>query len=427
MKLLRIISTYPAYNSHFYGNRPNLAEADFETQRAVLSSDYFSSGQSLSLALQSLGYEVLEIYPKLQAFQRAWARSEGLNDSDPINDLIVAQVKRSKPEILLYEHYDAALLQRIRNEIDSIKFVIGWEGSALSSGRAWPHLNAIVSCAPETVEHLRGLGLRSELVGHAFDGRINQLLAPTREVIPTSFVGSIVRRNRFHLERERLLLEMVRQIPIQIFSPTMEVRWQDYVKAAVAGGAYVGMRVMSFVRLSGYAKKRFALVRQADRFASVPRTPVHPVLLNHSRPGVYGLDFFQVIRDSLISLNIHADSSPRFASNMRLYEATGVGSCLLTDWRPNLNQLFDTDKEVVSYRSAAEAVEKARWLLDHPTDRAEIARRGQERTLRDYTFLQQARRLDEIINELCKQSSIGRSKHRVTLGGKQIKAGVGYH
>jgi spore maturation protein CgeB len=112
---------------------------------------------------------------------------------------------------------------------------------------------------------------------------------------------------------------------------------------------------------------------------------------------VYGLDFYQVIRDSWVSLNIHADSSPRYASNMRLYEATGVGSCLLTDWKSNLPALFDIDKEIVSYRSSAEALEKARWLLEHPQERDEIARRGQARTLRDYTFGHQARELDSVI------------------------------
>src|SRR5262249_37420337 len=155
-------------------------------------------------------------------------------------------------------------------------------------------------------------GLGSELVNHAFDPRINEMLSPTQEAIPASFIGSIVRRSRFHLEREGILLEMVQQqIPIQIFSPTMEVRSADYLKAGIAGAAYLGMQVISFAKLGGYARKHFTLVRTADRVASVPRMPVNSALLSHSRPGVFGLKLYQVTRDSLVSLNIHADSSPR--------------------------------------------------------------------------------------------------------------------
>jgi hypothetical protein len=398
MKLLRIIATYPWYPAQFYANRPGLADQDFAAQKAALNSDYFAGGNSLSMAMESLGYEVMQIHPGLEPLQRIWAREEGL-DVERLgpHDLIIAQAKEFQPDILSYEYYDPKLLERIRNEIGPIKMVLGWEGSALSVGRAWRLMDFILSCAPETVDRLRRAGLRSEIIGHAFDAGINNRLRPTQEPIPVSFIGSIVRRNQFHMERERLLLDLVGQIPLQIFSPSVDVRWQDYMKAAAVGGAYLGVMALRVAKVRKYASKHSRLIRSIERVASVPRLPVNSILSNHSRPGVYGLDFYQVIRDSWVSLNIHADSSPRYASNMRLYEATGVGSCLLTDWKSNLPALFDIDKEIVSYRSSAEALEKARWLLEHPQERDEIARRGQARTLRDYTFGHQARELDSVI------------------------------
>ena len=40
-----------------------------------------------------------------------------------------------------------------------------------------------------------------------------------------------------------------------------------------------------------------------------------------------------------------------YANNMRLYEATGVGALLVTDWKENLGEMFEPGKEVVAYRS----------------------------------------------------------------------------
>jgi spore maturation protein CgeB len=108
---------------------------------------------------------------------------------------------------------------------------------------------------------------------------------------------------------------------------------------------------------------------------------------------------FQQLHDSRVALNTHIDISRRSASNMRLFEATGVGACLLTDWRENLPQLFDTDAEVVAYRDAEECVEKVNYLLAHEDERRAIAAAGQRRTLREHTFAHRAAQIDEIIRE----------------------------
>src|SRR5215471_12780350 len=358
MKLLRIIAVYSRYAQQFYAARPGLAEQSYSLQKRILDQDHFGVGNSLSHGLEPLGYEVTEVYPTLEPLQAAWRREHGLKDGSA-EDCVMAQAKEFQPEVIYFEFYDAALLQRIRSEVPSVRLVLGCEGSALSAGRAWRHLDCILSCAPESVERLRSLGVRSELLSHAFDGEIPNCLGPTQDPIIASFIGSIVRRNHFHIERERVLLELVKRLPVQIFSPTLGARWQDYVKVAAAGSAYLGMGALKAARLSEYAKRHSQLVQTAERLASVPRLPVNATLAKHMRPGVYGLKFYQTIHDSTISINIHADSSPKYASNMRLFEATGVGSCLLTDWKPNLDSLFETDYEVVSYRSPEEAVEKA--------------------------------------------------------------------
>jgi spore maturation protein CgeB len=111
---------------------------------------------------------------------------------------------------------------------------------------------------------------------------------------------------------------------------------------------------------------------------------------------------FQVLHDSKITLNTHADTSTRYASNMRLFETTGVGTCLLTDWKENLFELFEPDREVVAYCSAEDCVEKVRWLLNHPKEREAIAKAGQSRTLEAHTFSHRALQLDELLKSMIK-------------------------
>lgn len=80
---------------------------------------------------------------------------------------------------------------------------------------------------------------------------------------------------------------------------------------------------------------------------------------------------------------------------MRLFEATGVGTCLLTDAADNLAELFDPDREVVTFRDADECRERIRSLLVHDAEREAIARAGQARCLACHTFRHRAPQLDE--------------------------------
>lgn len=108
---------------------------------------------------------------------------------------------------------------------------------------------------------------------------------------------------------------------------------------------------------------------------------------------------YDLLRHSKITFNNHIGLSHDHASNTRLFQATGCGACLLTDWKPDLAKYFELDLEVVTYRSADEAVEKARWLLDNEAARREIAERGQKRTLRDHTFASRTKTLMELLGK----------------------------
>ena len=131
-----------------------------------------------------------------------------------------------------------------------------------------------------------------------------------------------------------------------------------------------------------------------------PMVAVHPRLKTFAQSAVFGLEMYQTLRKSKVTFNHHIDISANSASNMRLFEATGVGACLITDWKNNLKEFFVPEQEVVTYKSVDECVEKVKWLLRHPQERQMIAKAGQARTLKDHTFGQRAVQLDKIIKSL---------------------------
>lgn len=102
----------------------------------------------------------------------------------------------------------------------------------------------------------------------------------------------------------------------------------------------------------------------------------------------------------MIGFNIHIDCAGDYAANMRLFETTGVGTCLLTDKKSNLSELFKDGEEVITYSSVDDCLDKIKWLLDNPIECRRIARNGQQRTLKDHNF---ENRVEHFFKELIKR------------------------
>ena len=94
---------------------------------------------------------------------------------------------------------------------------------------------------------------------------------------------------------------------------------------------------------------------------------------------------YQLIFDSKVVLNNHIDISQDQMANIRLFESTGLGSCLLTDYKNNLTEFFSTD-EIITYRNNDEAVEKIKYLADNPEVAKQIAQKGMKKTLKEHTI-----------------------------------------
>ena len=187
----------------------------------------------------------------------------------------------------------------------------------------------MISQLPATVKLFRALGVRAEVNHLAFEPAILDALpaAPAPDV-DVSFVGSV---SLDHRQRIALL-------------------------EAVA--------------------ERYDLKLWGNRPQALPASsPLHRCFQGE----VWGADMYQVLRRSRITLNSHIDLAGREAGNMRLFEATGVGTFLLTDFKDNLHTLFAPDREVAVWRSIEECVKQIEhYLARRRRPRRDRARRPGE-------------------------------------------------
>ena len=118
--------------------------------------------------------------------------------------------------------------------------------------------------------------------------------------------------------------------------------------------------------------------------------------LKSSKPKL-GIEMLRTIKSSKISLNFHIDVAKNEAANLRMYEATGSGSCLLTDYKDNINEIFIDGEEIMTFKNVDECSRKIDFLLSNNKILKKITKQGQRRTLSDHSFKNRSEDLVEII------------------------------
>ncbi len=91
--------------------------------------------------------------------------------------------------------------------------------------------------------------------------------------------------------------------------------------------------------------------------------------------------------------------------NLKPYEITASGACLLCDRRVGFDDVFVDGVEAASFATPGEALVKARALLDDESGRKAMAQAGRARTLRDHTWTIAAQDLIRWIGSKTSQSA----------------------
>jgi spore maturation protein CgeB len=93
---------------------------------------------------------------------------------------------------------------------------------------------------------------------------------------------------------------------------------------------------------------------------------------------------YNLIAKSKIVLNYHIDSGK--GNNMRVFETTGVQTCLFTNGKYSLEKYFDCEKDIVCFNNLEDAKEKLKNLINNEETIKQISKNGQIATLTKNTF-----------------------------------------
>ena len=93
----------------------------------------------------------------------------------------------------------------------------------------------------------------------------------------------------------------------------------------------------------------------------------------------------RIYAHSKINLNLSIKGMEG-ATPQRVMDITGAGGFAITNYCEETLELFEEDKEIVTYKSPEELLEKVDYYLVHDEERKKIARAGYEKTLNCYTY-----------------------------------------
>lgn len=366
IKFLKTTTNYSNYILDFISKHPEMKAMKYDEALQLYFSDCNAWADFWKINLEATGkFECCEIIENAELLQKKWAAEQKVlfTEANWKQDILIEQIKQFQPQVLfLVDQYgDNSLAAKIKKLVPSIKIILGWDGILWHKPETFNYTDIILTCVPETKEFYSAKGKTSYYHKFGFETTVLNKLKKYPELYNVSFVGSLILSQNYHLNRLKLVAELSRSVDLNIFASSLPDNWSFFHK----------YRLMNTIKTNNWSFA-FDLQRVGRK----------------NKGEIYGLDMFNTLYNSKIVFNTHGDNSIKTAANMRMTEATGVGSLLLTDWKENLHELFVPDEEVVTYKSTAEAVDKIKMLLMDEGLRKKIASKGQQRTLKDYSYKQ---------------------------------------
>jgi spore maturation protein CgeB len=399
-RFVKVTSFYRDFLRQYYIANPQIIGQSYEHQYRHLMDQGYGWSDYYARHLRTLGVDSHEIVFNAEHLQHAWAREHSKIGS--LKDILIAQLQALQPDVVYFQEsfkLNGEWISRIRETIPSIKQIIGYCCAPYSSEHIeqFKAFDYMVVCSPLFYQQFQQRGLNVYHMYHGFEASLLPLLELDNQYpwVDFLFSGSLVPGSDFHDTRQRVLQHLIQSnIPVDLYANIVTIGKTDLVLRQLAYLCTSFMKrtgLGTLAQILPFIKKAYALHEMPKNLKNLED------FQKKAKPPLFGMEMYKALRHANISFNIHGDVAGEYAANVRLFEVTGVGSCLLTDWKRNIHELFELDTEVVTYTSAEECIEKAKWLLDHKEACAAIAKKGQERTLRDHTYTKRAEQLHEII------------------------------
>ena len=414
----------------------NFRENDYQTQLEILCGKNLVFPGSWSPSMCKLGNESTDVLMDVRPLQEAWCRENGVRVDFSkrlwMEQVLLAQIAKYQPDVLYvqggaFQRVSKNLRVRIRAKVSSVKLITGFWGDELMGEahykQAFSGVDVVFTASRTYSEKFSLAGIDACLLGWGFDSHsmtYGQICSKSTDEYDLVFLGSTGFGSDLHRGRYSDLMEIMEKTSLQIwgYEPKLGKKpLQIEKKIGVRNLTRISfwirevshlLSAKQLTQLRGSSFINWKLAKILD--AEIQRRKGHPPL-GHFFPGrkslselfpdrchdpLYSRDYYNVIRNSKLTLNRHRDELAD-GPNIRVFEVTGLGSCLITDRGKEMSEFFVSGKEIVTYSSTQDAVEKIDYLLQHPNERMAIAKAGQDRTLKEHTVMNKCERIDQVI------------------------------
>ena len=109
-----------------------------------------------------------------------------------------------------------------------------------------------------------------------------------------------------------------------------------------------------------------------------------------------GEKVLKIYSASKIIMNINHPHSV-YGVNTRTFDIPSCGAFELTDYKQEIEDLFDVGNEIVCYHDVRELKALVRYYLDHPDKRNDIAEKGCLRTRKQHTWTQRVKKVITVL------------------------------
>ena len=420
--ILRICTSglYKKSFSDFF-NEHQLSEKPYEETLQEYRDHGFMYPSGFKRHMTHAGYEVREIVSDSSELQHLWWRQQKNNTQENIpslQDIFFQQLQAWQPDIVYFQDVDAFspyILSSLKKKFPSIKILTGFKGFPPHVFSDYTHFDLLFIPYPAYQKEWNDAGIATHHLPHCFDpgdaqwGKFQEI---QKEITwPCVFIGSSGYGNANQQHRYELLEKLLRRGDLEIWGLEQHRNIaRDEVRTALLSLLqHIPKDSLKLLRKKTEALRGVSLLMRDALLVQEGKIPVRDWYVGKRtlqslfpkkyHAPIFGSEYIDTMSRSLVTLNIHTDM-PGESGNIRMFEATGSGSCLLVDERQGLENLFVAGSEIVTYKNDKDCDEQLQRLIEHPEEARKIAQRGHDRTMNDHTSKQRCEVIGSVLRSM---------------------------
>ena len=347
---------YQSYSETY--NLINNNKYSYRQMTDILFSKQIYYGNSYLNAFKDHGYSVEQILPHSEPIQSKWAEENGLQYSHfsvnkkirwlwmklryrnilqlKLDEIVTEQIQVYRPKVLWIFSGVAVTSQNLEKWRKYVGKIVLWWSCNIKTHYPYQGFDLILSCIPNLVEYLNNNNIKTELVAHAFNPEILKNVQPSsnkkKKVV---FAGSL---SLGHAERIHFLNKLSERINIDFYGKGVEF------------------------------------------------LPEISQLRRNYLGEVWGKDLYSIFAKYLMAIHLNIGIAGTSFSAKRLFEAGGMGSCVITEHPESKQNIFEIGREIITFKDFNDCVNKIKYFLETPEEAIRIGLNAQKRVLKDHNY-----------------------------------------